>query len=139
MPDPGTYLPVLLSRPGSVHLAAWDDAGRIVALGHLMPDRSAVEAALLVEDTWQDRGLGTRLLRRMGGHAARGGWKTVYGLILPGDQRIDAVLRHATAPVHRRDDGGVIRAWTRTRDLEASPALRPRCPLWRTAGRRRGR
>jgi hypothetical protein len=52
MPYPRTYLPALLGRPGSVHLAAWDDAGRIVALGHLMPDRSAAEAALLVEDTW---------------------------------------------------------------------------------------
>jgi GNAT superfamily N-acetyltransferase len=139
MPDPRTYLPALVGWPGSVHLAAWDDAGRIVALGHLMPDRSAAEAALLVEDTWQDRGLGTRLLRRLGSHAAHGGWKTVYGLILPGDERIDAVLRHAAAPVHRRDEGGVIRAWTRTRDLEAlNPAPRPRCALWRTAGRRQG-
>ncbi|MFJ8143211.1 GNAT family N-acetyltransferase [Streptomyces sp. NPDC096013] len=119
MPDARSYLPLLLGRPGSVHLAAWDDSDRIVALGHLMPDRSTAEAALLVEDSWQNRGLGTRLLRALGSHAAGGGWKTVYGLVLPGDERIDAVLRHAPGPVHRHDEGGVIRVWTRTRDLEA--------------------
>ncbi len=101
-----------------------------------MPDRSAAEAALLVEDSWQNRGLGTRLLRGLGSHVAGGGWKTVYGLLLPGDERIDAVLRHAPVPVHRRDEGGVIRAWTRTQDLEVlRPAPRPLRARWLTAGR----
>lgn len=63
MADPRTYVPTLLSRPGSVHLAALGATGRIVAVGHLMPDHTAAEAALLVEDSWQGRGLGTRLLR----------------------------------------------------------------------------
>ncbi|WP_217136990.1 GNAT family N-acetyltransferase [Streptomyces sp. AC558_RSS880] len=73
MADPRTYLPTLLSRPGSVHLAARDTIGRIVAVGHLMPDHTGVEAALLVEDSWQGRGLGTRLLRHVGHHALAGG------------------------------------------------------------------
>ncbi len=137
MPEPRSYLPALLGRPGSVHLAAWDDAGRIVALGHLMPDRSAAEAALLVEDSWQNRGLGTRLLRGLGSHVADGGWKTVYGLVLPGDERIEAVLRHAPVPVHRRDEGGVIRAWTRTQDLEVLRADDDSGPLAGQAFRKR--
>ncbi|MFJ6087926.1 N-acetyltransferase [Streptomyces sp. NPDC092369] len=139
MPDARSYLPALLGRHGSVHLAAWDGFGRIVALGHLMPDRSSAEAALLVEDSWQNRGLGTRLLRCLGSHVTDGGWKTVYGLVLPGDERIDAVLRHVPVPVHRRDEGGVIRAWTRTRDLEALHlAPRPLRARWRTPGLRQG-
>ncbi|MFD6188902.1 hypothetical protein [Streptomyces sp. NPDC060275] len=65
MPDPATYLPPLLARPGSVHLAAQDVTGRLVAVGHLMPDRSAAEAALLVEDAWQGHGLGTPSVARL--------------------------------------------------------------------------
>jgi GNAT superfamily N-acetyltransferase len=108
MADPGTYLPTLLSRPGSVHLAARDTIVRVVAVGHLLPDRTGVEAALLVEDSWQGRGLGTRLLRYLGHHALTGGWETLYGFFLAGDERIDAVPRHVPAPVGRREDGGAV-------------------------------
>ncbi|MBG7699201.1 GNAT family N-acetyltransferase [Streptomyces sp. MC1] len=121
MADPETYLPALLARPGSVHLAARDTTGRIVAVGHLMPDHSAVEAALLVEDSWQGRGLGTRLLKDLGHHALGAGWATLYGLVLSGDERMDAILRHAPVPVHRREEGGTVTAWVETRDLTAVP------------------
>ncbi|WP_229377987.1 GNAT family N-acetyltransferase [Streptomyces sp. VRA16 Mangrove soil] len=117
MPDPAIYLPGLLNRPGSVHLAVRDATGRHIAVGHLMPDHSAVEAALLVEDAWQGRGLGTRLLRRLAGYALGGGWETLYGLFLPGDERIDAILRHADVPVHRTQEGDSVTAWAWTRDL----------------------
>ncbi|MFD1313208.1 GNAT family N-acetyltransferase [Streptomyces kaempferi] len=130
MPDPRTYLPALLGRPGSVHLAARDSTGRIVAVGHLMPDRSAVEAALLVEDAWQGRGLGTRMPRHLGHHALMGGWATLYGLVLSGDKRMAAVLGHAPVPVHRREEGGVVTAWVHVRDLAAgSPTRRRRGSL----------
>ncbi|MFG2544213.1 GNAT family N-acetyltransferase [Streptomyces sp. NPDC048594] len=119
MADPRTYVPTLLSRPGSVHLAAVGATGRIVAVGHLMPDHTAVEAALLVEDSWQGRGLGTRLLQHLGEHARAGGWTTVYGLFLAGDERIDAMLRHAPVPVQRREEGGAVTASVSAHDLEA--------------------
>ncbi|MFJ3671150.1 GNAT family N-acetyltransferase [Streptomyces sp. NPDC090106] len=120
MPDPATYLPTLLSRPGSVHLAVRDDTGRQIAVAHLMPDRSAAEAALLVQDSWQGRGLGTLLLRGLARHAADGGWETLYGLFLSGDDgRIDTILRHADVPVHRTEEGDTVTAWARARDLAA--------------------
>jgi GNAT superfamily N-acetyltransferase len=135
MPAPRTYLPALLTRPGSVHLAVLDGTGRFVAVGHLMPDHSAVEAALLVEDSWQGRGLGTRLLRRLARHALSGGWETLYGLFLAGDERIDAILRHADVPVHRTEEGDTVTAWARARDLAvlrteraSRPRLCGRCP-----------
>ncbi|MFI1440569.1 GNAT family N-acetyltransferase [Streptomyces fructofermentans] len=134
--DPASFLPALLSRPGSVHLAAWDPTGRIVAVGHLMPDGSAVEAALLVEDAWQDRGLGTRLLLRLGRHAAEGEWETAYGLVLPGDERIDAMLGHTALPVHHGDDGGVTTVWARTKDLVEALPPRRRLRLVRARTRR---
>jgi GNAT superfamily N-acetyltransferase len=117
MPDPRTYLPTLLTRPGSVHLAVQDRTGRQVAVGHLMPDHSAVEAALLVEDSWQGHGLGTRLLRGLARHALSGGWETLYGLFLSGDERIDTILRHAEVPTQRTEEGGTVTAWVRARDL----------------------
>lgn len=129
MADPSTYLPALLARPGSVHLAARDGTGRIVAMGHLMPDHSAVEAALLVEDTWQGRGLGTRLLRRLSRHAVAGGWTTLYGLVMSGDDRMDAILRHAPVPVHRTEEGDTVTARVQVRDLAAEVPGSRRCFL----------
>ncbi|MEU9355602.1 GNAT family N-acetyltransferase [Streptomyces griseoloalbus] len=123
MADPGTYVPALLSRPGSVHLAALGVTGRIVAVGNLMPDHTAAEAALLVEDSWQGRGLGTRLLQHLGEHARAGGWTMLYGLFLAGDERIDAMLRHAPVPVQRREEGGAVTAWVSVHDLVAHPSV----------------
>ncbi|MFF7888760.1 GNAT family N-acetyltransferase [Streptomyces sp. NPDC020794] len=125
MADPGTYLPALLSRAGSVHLAAQDTTGRIVAVGHLMPDDAAVEAALLVEDSLQGRGLGSRLLRHLGCHALTGGWATLYGLFQSGDERIEAILNHVDIPVHRSQEGGAVTAWVHVRDLAAGTAAAP--------------
>ena len=122
MDDPSTYVPTLLSRPGSVHLAALGTTGCIVAVGHLMPDHTAVEAALLVEDSWQSRGIGTRLLQHLGEHARAGGWTTIYGLFLAGDERIDAMLRHAPVPVQRREEGGAVTASVSAHDLMAHPS-----------------
>ncbi|MFD0252324.1 GNAT family N-acetyltransferase [Streptomyces sp. NPDC127113] len=122
MADPRTYLPALLSRPGSVHLAARGATGRILAVGHLMPDHTAAEVALLVEDSWQGRGLGTRLLQHLGEHARAGGWTTIYGLFLAGDGRIDAMLRHAPVPVQRREEGGAVTASVSAHDLMAHPS-----------------
>ncbi|MFD5723344.1 GNAT family N-acetyltransferase [Streptomyces sp. NPDC127036] len=129
MGDPHTYLPALLSRPGSVHLAAWDDADRIIAVGHLMPDRSDAEAALLVEDEWQNRGLGSRLLQHLGEYALGGLWKTVYGLVLRDDKRIAAILSHTTVPVYCSEESGTTTAWAHTYDLATDPHLRHRSVL----------
>ncbi|WP_328884956.1 GNAT family N-acetyltransferase [Streptomyces sp. NBC_00316] len=125
MGDPHSYLRALLDRPGSVHLAVQDSSDRIVAVGHLMPDNEKAEAALLVEDAWQNNGLGTRLLRHLGHHAIRGGWKEMYGLILPGDERISAVLRHAAVPVHFLREDGATTAWAETSDIAIA------VPPWR--------
>ncbi|MFD9007260.1 N-acetyltransferase [Streptomyces sp. NPDC059582] len=120
MGDPRTYLTALLARPGAVHLAAQDASGRLVALGHLMPDGGSAEVALLVEDELQNSGLGTRLLLHLAHHAVRGGWEEIYGLLLPGDERISAILRHVAVEVHSREDGGVTLTWAKTSDLAAS-------------------
>ncbi|MFD9287564.1 GNAT family N-acetyltransferase [Streptomyces sp. NPDC060030] len=134
MGAPQTYLPTLLASAGSVHLAARDTDGRIVAVGHLMPDRSAVEAALLVEDRWQGRGVGTCLLRRLGHHVLAGGWETVHGLLIPGETRMTAILRRMPVTLQCVDDGGAITTWAHASDVAAGIPARERLRLRRRRG-----
>jgi GNAT superfamily N-acetyltransferase len=46
-------------------LVATDSDGRVVALANLIGEGDIAEAAVLVEDGWQRRGVGTALLRRL--------------------------------------------------------------------------
>jgi RimJ/RimL family protein N-acetyltransferase len=60
--------------------------GLIVGLGNVFPDDPegrAAEIALLVEDTYQGRGVGTRLLRHMLALAEQLGFQEVVGTVLP--------------------------------------------------------
>lgn len=51
--------------------------GRVVAMANLITEGVQAEAALLVEDEWQGRGLGTALLRRLTAMAAHAGCQSV--------------------------------------------------------------
>ncbi|GAB2852329.1 GNAT family N-acetyltransferase [Actinocorallia aurea] len=54
---------VFCDRSRGLSLAVEDGSGRVVALGHMMYDGTAgaAELAFLVEDAWQNRGIGRRL------------------------------------------------------------------------------
>lgn len=119
MGDPRSYLRTLLARPGAVHLGLQQPAGDLVAVGHLMPDRGNAEAALLVEDAWQSSGLGSWLLRHLGHRAVGAGWKEVYGLVLPGDAKISAILSHTSVPVRTVCEEGVTTLRAETGDIAA--------------------
>ncbi|MDH6612550.1 GNAT superfamily N-acetyltransferase [Streptomyces sp. SAI-208] len=138
MGDPDTYLGPLLSRPHAVHLAVQDSLERLVAIGHLLPDDGDAEAALLVEDTWQNKGLGTRLLGELGRFAVELGVREVYGVVHPDDARMAAVLLRAGVPLRTVPDTGsatTVRARTQDIGLTSSPA---RCGWWRrSAGKHR--
>ncbi|CAM5602478.1 MULTISPECIES: GNAT family N-acetyltransferase [Streptomyces] len=133
MGDPGTYLGPLLSRPRSVHLAVQDPRERLVAIGHLLPDDGDAEAALLVEDTWQNSGLGTRLLEELGRFAVASGVHEVYGVVHPDDARMAAVLHHAGVPLRRvAETGGAATVRARTQDIGLALACSPvRRGWWR--------
>jgi len=55
----------LLEPQRGCALVAVDDAGQVVALANLIGEGEIAEAALLVADAWQRRGVGTALLRRL--------------------------------------------------------------------------
>jgi GNAT superfamily N-acetyltransferase len=64
----------LLEPVGGVTLLAVAPGGRVVAMASLLAEGELGEIAVLVEDSWQRRGLGTALLRRLRGHAERAGF-----------------------------------------------------------------
>ncbi|BCY14276.1 GNAT family N-acetyltransferase [Actinoplanes sp. L3-i22] len=64
----------LLEPAGGVTLLAVAPGGRVVAMASLLAEGDLGEIAVLVEDDWQRRGLGTALLRRLRAHAERAGF-----------------------------------------------------------------
>jgi len=61
----------------AVHLDPRSGEEQVVAMATLVAEGDLAEAALLVEDGWQRRGIGTALLRRLLGHAGRSGFAAV--------------------------------------------------------------
>jgi acetyltransferase len=68
---------------------------RIVAAGRLIREHSSPEAefALLVSDTWHERGLGTELLRRLISFARNEGIRRVLGAILAENWPMQEICR----------------------------------------------
>jgi RimJ/RimL family protein N-acetyltransferase len=83
-------------------LLAIDDRGRVVAMANLLAEGDLGEVAVLIEDGWQRRGIGTALMRRLLAYAGRG--------------RFAALVAHAAA-----DNVAMLRTLRR---LGAGPAER---------------
>nr|MDT0656875.1 GNAT family N-acetyltransferase [Micromonospora sp. DSM 115978] len=76
---PAGRLRQLLDPAGGISLvavAAWPQspAERVVAVANLLVEGALGEVALLVEDAWQRRGVGSALLRRLVRHAGQAGY-----------------------------------------------------------------
>jgi GNAT superfamily N-acetyltransferase len=61
----------------AVHHDAAGGEDRVVAMANLLAEGDLGEIAVLVEDAWQRRGIGTVLLRRLMAHAERSGFAAV--------------------------------------------------------------
>jgi GNAT superfamily N-acetyltransferase len=96
-------------------LVAVNWRGDIVGLGNVFPDRpdetSTAEIAVIVEDVWQGRGLGSRMLEHLVELARRQGFDEVLALVLA-------------------SNGGMVRLlermdlqWTRAADPELGPTI----------------
>ena len=122
----GTPAPGRLGRlidPGyGLTLLAVTGAGRderVVAMANLIGEGEQAEGALLVQDDWQRRGLGTGLLRRLGRHGERIGYAA---LVLHTGAENTPMLRtlrrlHPAAPLER--DAAMV---TVTVPLAGTPA-----------------
>lgn len=72
------------------------DGGSVVGLATLDPlDRGSASLSVLVEDSWQVRGVGTALIRRAVEVAADAGWHELVAQAHPGNLRITRLVRRA--------------------------------------------
>ncbi len=67
-------------------------------------DASRAEAAFLVTDSWQGRGLGALLLSRLAQGAEQRGVATLVAEVLPGNRAMIAVFERSGYPVEVRSD-----------------------------------
>jgi RimJ/RimL family protein N-acetyltransferase len=91
-------------------LAVTPDGGAAIGLANLMPAVSgAAEIALLVEDAWQGRGLGTALARNLVQLARADGIIEIVAVSQVGNSALTRVLRRAGLRPRGRLEGGILR------------------------------
>lgn len=106
--DADRYLDHLLSPRFGRTLSVQTDSGRIVALGHLLWDGDETEVALVVEDDWQRRGVGSELLRRLVGLAAEAGCDSVYAVTQADNTGMVAAMRGLGLPLDYQIEEGTL-------------------------------
>ena len=97
----------LLEPAGGVTLLAVAAGGAVVGMANLLTEGDLGEVALLVDDDWQRRGLGTTLLRRLRAHAAKTGTAAVVAHVGADNLAMLRTLRRLGADAGERD-GAVV-------------------------------
>lgn len=116
--DADRYLNHLLSPRFGRTLAVQTPSGRVVGLGHLLWDGDETEVALLVEDEWQRRGIGSELLGRLVTMAVEAGCESVYAVTQASNTGMVAAMRGLGLPLDYQIEEGVLVITAR---LEATP------------------
>lgn len=93
----------LLEPAHGMTLVAATPTGGVVAMANLVAEGELGEVALLVDDDWQRRGLGTALLRRLHAHAERSGFAAVVAHTGAGNVAMLRTLRRLGAGTIQRD------------------------------------
>ncbi|MEV5193162.1 GNAT family N-acetyltransferase [Streptomyces clavifer] len=117
--DADRYLDHLLSPRFGRTLAVQTASGRLVALGHLLWDGDETEVALMVEDDWQRRGIGSELLGRLVALAVEAGCDSVYAVTQAHNTGMVAAMRALSLPLDYQIEEGTLVITAR---LAASPA-----------------
>ncbi|WP_371793158.1 GNAT family N-acetyltransferase [Streptomyces sp. NBC_01471] len=122
--DADRYLGHLLSPRFGRTLAVQTASGRVVGLGHLLWDGDETEVALLVEDAWQRRGIGSELLGRLVQLAEETGCESVYAVTQASNTGMVAAMRGLGLPLDYQIEEGtlVITARLATTPAHARPA-----------------
>ncbi|MDQ8706462.1 GNAT family N-acetyltransferase [Streptomyces sp. LHD-70] len=116
--DADRYLNHLLSPRFGRTLTVQTPSGRLVALGHLLWDGDETEVALLVEDDWQRRGIGSELLGRLAGLAFEAGCESVYAVTQSSNTAMVAAMRGLGLPLDYQIEEGTLVVTAR---LQAAP------------------
>ena len=116
--DADRYLNHLLSPRFGRTLAVRTASGRTVGLGHLLWDGDETEVALLVEDEWQRRGIGSELLGRLVAMAVEAGCESVYAVTQASNTGMVAAMRGLGLPLDYQIEEGTLVITAR---LDAAP------------------
>ncbi|MEV4196486.1 GNAT family N-acetyltransferase, partial [Streptomyces toxytricini] len=106
--DADRYLGHLLGPRFGRTLAATTASGRLIALGHLLWDGDETEVALLIEDEWQRRGIGSELLRRLVAMAVEAGCGSVYAVTQASNTGMVAAMRGLGLPLDYQVEDGTL-------------------------------
>ncbi|BFP56796.1 N-acetyltransferase family protein [Streptomyces griseus] len=123
--DADRYLDHLLSPRFGRTLAVQTASGKLVALGHLLWDGDETEVALLVEDDWQRRGIGSELLGRLVALAVEAGCDSVYAVTQSHNTGMVAAMRALELPLDYQIEEGTLVITAR---LTTEGAARPSAP-----------
>ncbi|WP_405986780.1 GNAT family N-acetyltransferase [Streptomyces sp. NBC_00872] len=106
--DADRYLQHLLSPRFGRTLAVESASGRLVALGHLLWDGDETEVALIVEDSWQRRGIGSELLGRLVALAVEAHCTSVYAVTQASNTAMVATMRDLGLPLDYQIEEGTL-------------------------------
>ncbi|MFF4165728.1 GNAT family N-acetyltransferase [Streptomyces sp. NPDC001741] len=120
--DADRYLDHLLSPRFGRTLAVQTASGRLVALGHLLWDGDETEVALLVEDDWQRRGIGSELLGRLVTLAVEAGCDSVYAVTQAHNTGMVAAMRALSLPLDYQIEEGTLVITARLNPSASQPA-----------------
>jgi GNAT superfamily N-acetyltransferase len=113
----------LLSPRFGQTLAVETASGRLVALAHLLWDGEENEVAVVVEDTWQRRGIGAELLRKLVALATEAGRDSVYAVTQATNTGMVATMRTLGLPLdYQVEDGTLVITATVSSAGVAAPA-----------------
>ncbi|MFG2447811.1 GNAT family N-acetyltransferase [Streptomyces sp. NPDC048512] len=123
--DADRYLNHLLSPSFGRTLAVQTASGRIVGLGHLLWDGDETEVALLVEDEWQRRGIGTELIGRLVTMAVEAGCESVYAVTQASNTGMVAAMRSLGLPLDYQIEEGTLVITARLETTPVTTSLLP--------------
>jgi GNAT superfamily N-acetyltransferase len=112
---PASYLHTVLADPAASVLAACGHVGDVVALASLIcgPGGGTAELGVLVEDAWQRRGIGRRLVTHLITTAPARGITTLTASVRTENAKIAELLRRVPGEFSLTMDGRVLEARVR--------------------------
>jgi GNAT superfamily N-acetyltransferase len=107
---PASYLKAVLADPAANVLAACEPVGDVVALASLIrsPGSGTAELGVLVEDSWQRRGIGRRLVAHLITAAPARGITTLTASVLATNTQVADLLRQVPGQFSIALDGEAL-------------------------------